>query len=61
MDMVQIDLTDSPAVLGDRVILLARSDTEGVTAAQLAKISQTSVYETLCRFAVRLPRRYVAT
>ncbi|MEE2776474.1 MAG: alanine racemase, partial [Acidobacteriota bacterium] len=60
MDMVQIDLTDSPAVLGDRVILLARSDTEGVTAAQLAKISQTSVYETLCRFAVRLPRRYVA-
>jgi alanine racemase len=59
MDMVQVDLTDTTADVGDRAVLLGGRGTGAPDARALAACAGTSIYEVLCRFGHRLPRRCV--
>jgi alanine racemase len=58
MDLVTVDLTDTPAGLGDEVTLLGRSGDAAITAWELAERAETIPYEICTRFGQRLARRY---
>jgi alanine racemase len=58
MDMTLLDVTDSPAELGDEAVLLGRQGEEEITAGELAEQSETIAWEVLCSLGQRLPRRY---
>jgi len=57
MDMVSVDLTDTPAELGSTITLLGTDGSETVSAIELATLGVTMPYEVLCHFGLRLPRR----
>lgn len=57
MDMVCVDLTDTPAELGSTITLLGTDGSETVSAVELATLGLTMPYEVLCHFGLRLPRR----
>lgn len=59
MDMLQLDVTESGAALGDEVVLLGRQGGESISASELAEGAGTIAYEILCQLSLRLPRRYV--
>jgi alanine racemase len=57
MDLTLIDVTSIPGVQeGDDVILIGRSGSLRVDAAELAEISGTVPYEILCGISKRVPR-----
>jgi alanine racemase len=59
MDLTLIDVTHIPgASIGDEVVLIGRSGNERITAWDLARSSDTVVYETLCNLSKRVPRRH---
>jgi len=59
MDLTIIDVTNIPgAAIGDEVVLIGRSGNEHITAWELARSSDTVVYETLCNLSKRVPRRH---
>jgi alanine racemase len=58
MDMTMLDVTDTPAELGDLVTLLGADGTDVVTVQELARLSDISPYEILTGLGQRLPRRY---
>ncbi len=59
MDLTLIDVTNIPgASIGDEVVLIGRSGKESITAWDLARCSDTVVYETLCNLSKRVPRRH---
>jgi alanine racemase len=59
MDLTLIDVTRIPGVsIGDEVVLIGRSGDEEITAWELARSSDTVVYETLCNLSKRVPRRH---
>ncbi|HZP24185.1 MAG TPA: alanine racemase [Terriglobales bacterium] len=59
MDLTLLDVTDIPgAAIGDEVVLIGRSGNERITAWDLARSSDTVVYETLCNLSKRVPRRH---
>jgi alanine racemase len=59
MDLTLIDVTRVAGVsLGDEVVLIGRSGNERITAWELARSSDTVVYETLCNLSKRVPRRH---
>lgn len=59
MDLTLIDVTHIPeAAIGDEVVLIGRSGNEQISAWDLARSSDTVVYETLCNLSKRVPRRH---
>jgi alanine racemase len=59
MDLTLIDVTRvSGASIGDEVVLIGRSGNQQLTAWDLARCSDTVVYETLCNLSKRVPRRH---
>ncbi|GMU66545.1 MAG: alanine racemase [Acidobacteriota bacterium] len=61
MDLVLLDLTDTGGEVGERVTLVGRDGGETIPAAELAAHAGTLVYEILCHFGLRLPRRAVSS
>jgi alanine racemase len=60
MDMIAVDLTDSPDVReGDEVTLLGSSPHCRMAANEWADALETIPYEVLCGIAARVPRVYV--
>jgi alanine racemase len=59
MDLTLIDVTQIAGVsIGDEVVLIGRSGNEQISAWDLARCSDTVVYETLCNLSKRVPRRH---
>ena len=59
MDLTLLDVTNIPgASIGDEVMLIGRSGNEHISAWDLARSSDTIVYETLCNLSKRVPRRH---
>lgn len=59
MDLTLLDVTHIPGVsIGDEVILIGRSGDQQISAWDLARSSDTVVYETLCNLSKRVPRRH---
>ena len=59
MDLTLVDVTRVPgAAIGDEVVLIGRSGDESISAWDLARSSDTVVYETLCNLSKRVPRRH---
>jgi alanine racemase len=59
MDLTLIDVTHIPgAAIGDEVVLIGRSGNQRISAWDLARSSDTVVYETLCNLSKRVPRRH---
>ena len=59
MDLTLLDVTHIAGVsIGDEVVLIGRSGTQQISAWDLARSSDTVVYETLCNLSKRVPRRH---
>lgn len=59
MDLTLLDVTRVPGVsIGDEVVLIGSSGEEQISAWDLARSSDTVVYETLCNLSKRVPRRH---
>lgn len=59
MDLTLIDVTRiAGAAVGDEVVLIGRSGQEKISAWDMARCSDTVVYETLCNLSKRVPRRH---
>jgi len=59
MDLTLIDVTRiAGAAIGDEVVLIGRSGQEQISAWDMARCSDTVVYETLCNLSKRVPRRH---
>ncbi len=59
MDLTLLDVTQIPsASIGDEVVLIGRSGSQRISAWDLARSSDTVVYETLCNLSKRVPRRH---
>ncbi len=59
MDLTLLDVTHIPgAAIGDEVLLIGRSGNQRISAWDLARSSDTVVYETLCNLSKRVPRRH---
>jgi len=59
MDLTLIDVTRiAGAASGDEVVLIGRSGQELISAWDMARCSDTVVYETLCNLSKRVPRRH---
>lgn len=56
MDMMTLDLGDSPAQVGDEVTLLDDDPLSPASVYQLAEWEQTIPYEIFCRIGARIPR-----
>jgi len=58
MDQVLIDMGDDPVEVGDEVVLMGAQGDEEITAEEWAERLDTIVYEIVCGFGHRIPRRY---
>ena len=59
MDLTLVDVTHVPgAAIGDEVVLIGRSGDQRISAWDLARSSDTVVYETLCNLSKRVPRSH---
>ena len=59
MDMTVVDVTDDPTIKpGDDVILMGRSETQDITAYDLANWQDSIPYEVLCNLGAKVPRVY---
>lgn len=59
MDMTVIDVTDDPTIKpGDDVILMGKSETQAITANDLANWQDSIPYEVLCNLGPKVPRVY---
>lgn len=59
MDQFMIDVSSIPeAKMGDSVILLGKSDTEEISAEEIAGLISTINYEVTCAISKRVPRIY---
>jgi alanine racemase len=59
MDLMLFDLGPAGGEVGDSVTLLGRDRGEEITAREISGRAGTLVYEVLCHFGLRLPRRAV--
>jgi len=60
MDQTVIDVSDMPeATVGDDVVLIGSQAGAWIGADELGALAGTNSYETLCRIAPRVPRRYL--
>jgi alanine racemase len=59
MDLTLLDVTAvAGAAIGDEVVLIGRSGDQQISAWDMARSSDTVVYETLCNLSKRVPRRH---
>ncbi len=59
MDMTVVDVTDDPTIkTGDDVILMGKSETQAITASDLANWQDSIPYEVLCNLGPKVPRVY---
>ena len=59
MDMTVVDVTDDPTIKpGDDVILMGKSETQAITAFDLANWQDSIPYEVLCNLGSKVPRVY---
>jgi alanine racemase len=59
MDLTLVDVTQIPgAAIGDEVVIIGHSGPQEISAVDLARSSDTVVYETLCNLSKRVPRRH---
>ncbi|MBU1228096.1 MAG: alanine racemase [Actinobacteria bacterium] len=58
MDQIVVDMGDDPVEVGDEVVLLGAQGGEEITAGEWADLLGTIVYEIVCGFGPRIPRRY---
>lgn len=59
MDMTVVDVTDDPTIKpGDDVILMGKSETQAITAYDLANWQDSIPYEVLCNLGPKVPRVY---
>lgn len=59
MDMTVVDVTDDPTIKpGDDVILMGKSETQAITAYDLANWQDSIPYEVLCNLGPKVPRAY---
>jgi len=58
MDQILIDMGDDPVEVGDEGVLLGAQGKEEITADEWAELLGTIVYEVVCGFGPRIPRRY---
>ena len=59
MDQMMINLgPDGEAYKGDEVILVGSSPSRAITFFDIARWSDTSIYELLCQISYRVPRIY---
>jgi len=60
MDHTSVDVTDVSGVeVGDEVALIGEQGAEKITAAEMAKQTETISYEVLCGISARVPRTMV--
>lgn len=59
MDQVLIDIGDAEVAIGDEVVLLGSQGDAEITADEWAERLDTVVWEIVCDFGPRLPRRYI--
>lgn len=60
MDQMMVDISDIPCAKVEDTVTLIGSDGEAsVTASELARLSDTIGYETLCAISNRVPRFYI--
>ncbi len=61
MDMIMVDVTGITGVAaGDEAVLIGRQGDEQITAADIAKWTETIPYEVLCAIGPRVPRQYLS-
>ncbi|MBS0625314.1 MAG: alanine racemase [Verrucomicrobia bacterium] len=58
MDQFMVDIGDGEAYVGDEVVLIGKQGNESVDLRELARLSDSIVYEILCLFNERIPRIY---
>ena len=59
MDMTIVDVTDAPTIkVGDDVIVMGKSETQVITAYDLANWQDSIPYEVLCNLGLKMPRLY---
>ena len=58
MDQVLIDMGDDPVEVGDEVVLMGAQGDEEISAEEWADRLGTIIYEIVCGFGPRIPRRY---
>ncbi|MCB2223168.1 MAG: alanine racemase [Actinobacteria bacterium] len=58
MDQIVVDVGDDPVEVGDEVVLLGAQGAEEITAEEWAERLGLIVYEVVCGFGPRIPRRY---
>ncbi len=58
MDQCMVDIGNEEAYVGDEVVLIGKQGNEEISAAQIAELCDTNLYEVLCFFNHRLPRIY---
>jgi len=60
MDQCMADVTDVPGVSEyDEAIILGEQDGARITAEEIARDSDTISYEVVCRFGLRLPKKFI--
>ncbi len=58
MDMMMLDVTDTPVETSDEVVLIGRQGDERIDAREMASLIGTIPYEILCRIGTRIERIY---
>ena len=59
MDMILIDVTEIPDIeVEDEVVIFGRQETQSIRVEEIAALSDTLPYETLCAVGKRVPRVY---
>lgn len=60
MDQLVVDITNIDDVkIGDEVVLIGKSDSEVITADEIAALGKTINYEIVCGISRRVPRYYL--
>jgi alanine racemase len=60
MDQLMVDVGDAAVEVGDEVVLLGGQGNDAITADEWAERLDTIVWEVVCGFGPRLPRRYLS-
>lgn len=59
MDQIMVDITDIDGVqVGDKVIILGKSENEEITAEEFGEMANSFSYEVICTFMPRIKRIY---
>lgn len=59
MDTILVDITNSDAKIGDKVVLIGKSEKKQIFVCDVAKVCDTISYEIMVRISDRVKRRYI--